>query len=255
MSPSSSSSLDVVELSSDDDVELLLLLVVFPSVVLPLLDVVLLSLELPEEVVESFSSLESELVAVLLPSVLESSVLMVSTSVMSNRSSCAGAELDREDRLLCDPSDWELPALDDRWEEREDAREEFREELREEAREAREEAEDTREAVELRRLDRDRPRESSGFFFLPALLARRGGPRASPCFFSFLPFSFFFLSLFRREDRRGGRCGGGAWRSRMNSSAMGLRPPGFRLPPEAWLLPAEALLLSPRLPSSSSSVV
>ena len=145
---------------------------------------------------------------------------MVSTSVMSKRSSCAGAELDRDACLLCDPSDWELPTLDDRWEERKAAREELREELREDAREAREDAEDTHQVVELRRLDRDDGLGESSGFFLPALLARRGGPRASPCFFSFLPlwldwgeprdssrFSFFFLSLFRREDGRGGRCG------------------------------------------------
>lgn len=93
--PSSSSSLEVVDaaldvvdpvlsLSSDDVV--VLWFVVLPSVVLPAsLEVVLLSLELPEEVVESLSSVESVL-AVLLPIVMDSSVWLVSTSVMSNKS-------------------------------------------------------------------------------------------------------------------------------------------------------------------------
>jgi len=108
--PSSSSSLEVVDaaldvvdsvllsLSSDDVV--VLWLVVLPSVVLPgSLEVVLLLLELPEEVVESLSSVESVL-AVLLPTVLDSSVLLVSTSVMSNKS--LTAELEAGLREECD---------------------------------------------------------------------------------------------------------------------------------------------------------
>lgn len=79
--------------SSDDVVVLLVPRVVLPSVVLPSvvlpgsLEVVLLSLELPEEAMESLSSVESELVVVPLSTEVDLSVPLLSTSVMSNKSS------------------------------------------------------------------------------------------------------------------------------------------------------------------------
>jgi len=241
---SSSVSLDVVDVmlpSSSDDVDVLLLVVlpsvVLPSVVLPRsLEVVLLSLELPEEDVESLSSSESELVMVPLPTELESSVPMVSTSVMSHSASWA-SRLEAELAALLRKDRCELGALmpDGRLEprvsdeEREEPLEEPREEPCEEPREepCEEAREEDREAVELRKVDWCEPGR------LPSS-------------------SSFGLPLFLREEPRGGRCGSAAFRSMMKSSTMGFSPPanpvGASLPPSRLL--SSTLLSSSPLTSS-----